>query len=93
MVPDMPPQTTYVQSTAYCDRGTMANGMYTTLGSVAMNGVRFGTRIRVNRSPTGLKMHVVRDRIGWGSQLDFWVPSCAAARVWGRRTVRLQFVR
>lgn len=93
MVPDVPPQPVVVQSTAYCDQGTMADGTYTRAGSVAMNMVRLGTRVRVNRSPTGLRYHTVRDRIGWGSQLDFWVPNCAAARAWGRRTVTVSFAR
>jgi 3D (Asp-Asp-Asp) domain-containing protein len=92
MIADMPPQhVAYVQSTAYCDRGRMANGRQTHLGAVAMNSVRLGTQIRVSRSPTGLRWHIVSDRIGWGSQLDFWVPSCARARLWGRRTVRVAY--
>jgi len=80
-----------VSSTAYCVRGRMANGRSTHMGAVAMNGVQLGTRIRASRSPTGLRWHTVEDRIGSGSQLDFWVPSCAQARAWGRRTVRVTY--
>lgn len=80
-----------VQSTAYCLRGRMANGTYTRLGSVAMNILPLGKTIRVSRSPTGIKTNVVRDRIGWGTQLDFWVPSCAQARAWGRRMVTVYY--
>jgi 3D (Asp-Asp-Asp) domain-containing protein len=79
----------YVSSTAYCLRGTMANGLPVRYGAVAMNMVPLGTRIWVSRSPTGLRRHTVMDRIGWGTQLDFWVPSCARAVQWGRRRVRV----
>lgn len=81
----------YVTSTAYCLRGTMSDGTFTRQGSVAMNMVPLGTHIRVSRSPTGKKFHTVRDHIGWGTQLDFWVPSCGQARAWGRRQVRVTF--
>jgi 3D (Asp-Asp-Asp) domain-containing protein len=80
-----------VTSTAYCLRGTMANGTFTRQGSVAMNMVPLGTRIKVSQSPTGRLFHTVRDRIGWGTQLDFWVASCGQAHAWGRRTVRVKF--
>lgn len=81
----------YVTSTAYCLRGTMSDGTFTRPGSVAMNMVPLGTHIRVSRSPTGRKYHTVRDHIGWGTQLDFWVPTCWQARAWGRRTVRVNY--
>jgi hypothetical protein len=81
MFADAPPTPArYLTSTAYCLRGRMANGQFVHAGAVAMNGVRLGTRIRVSRSPTGRLRFTVKDRIGWGTQLDFWVPSCAQAR-------------
>lgn len=83
----------YVSSTAYCLRGRTASGGRGYVGSVAMNGVRLGTRIRVSRSPTGLRLHTVNDRTDGRTALDFWVPSCSAARRWGRRSVRVSFVR
>jgi 3D (Asp-Asp-Asp) domain-containing protein len=90
VIVDAPVQTTHqIQSTAYCLRSRMANGQRPYVGVVAMNGVRLGTRIWVSRSPYGARSFAVKDRIGWGSQLDFWVPSCALARRWGRRTVRV----
>lgn len=79
----------YVTSTAYCLHGRMANGQRVHFGAVAMNMLPLGTRISVSRSPTGLRRHTVADRIGWGTQLDFWVPSCAQARQWGRRRVKV----
>jgi 3D (Asp-Asp-Asp) domain-containing protein len=79
-----------VVSTAYCLSGTMADGTGVRSGSVANNFLALGTPIVVTASPTGSREWRVRDRIGWGTQLDFWVPSCAQALAWGRRTVRLK---
>lgn len=74
-------------STAYCLDGRMADGTGVRAGSVAHNGYRLGTHLTISPSPTGGRRFVVRDRIGWGSELDFWLPSCAAAIAWGRRRV------
>jgi 3D (Asp-Asp-Asp) domain-containing protein len=86
-------RTVTVESTAYApcsSGGRMANGQRPHAGAVAMNLLPLGTRIRVSRSPLGRRRaFVVSDRIGYGSQLDFWTPSCAKARAWGRRTVRV----
>jgi 3D (Asp-Asp-Asp) domain-containing protein len=76
-----------VVSTAYCLSGTMADGTGVRAGSVAHNGYPLGTRLYITPSPTGRRRWVVRDRIGWGTELDFWVPSCAQALSWGRRSV------
>lgn len=86
-----PAEAMTVGSTSYCLQGTMADGSYTRWGSVASNLHPLGTRIKVTRPRGGffgMKRFVVRDRIGWGSQLDFWHASCAGSRAWGRRTVR-----
>lgn len=77
-------------STAYCLSGTMADGSGVRWGSVAHNGYAFGTRITVSPPFYGRRRFTVRDRIGWGTELDFWVPSCAAALSWGRRYVRVR---
>lgn len=79
-----------VVSTAYCLSGVMADGSYARAGSVANNHLSLGTAIEVTASPTQSRSFVVRDRIGWGTQLDFWVPSCAQALLWGRRVVQLR---
>jgi 3D (Asp-Asp-Asp) domain-containing protein len=79
-----------VVSTAYCLSGVMADGSYTRAGSVANNHLSLGTTIEVTASPTQSRSFVVRDRIGSGTQLDFWVPSCAQALLWGRRIVGLR---
>lgn len=84
-------RTMRVTSTAYCLRGMMANGQHTHAGAVAMNILPLGRRIHVNRSPYGARSFVVKDHIGWGTQLDFWVSSCAQARAWGRRGVTVRY--
>lgn len=78
-----------VESTAYCLRGTMANGSYTRTASAANNYLRLGTRIYVRPAVLGRHRWVVRDRIGWGTELDFWMPSCGQAVSYGRRIVRM----
>lgn len=76
-------------STAYCLQGTMADGTGVRSGSVASNWHPLGTRIRLlSTTFAGQRKFVVRDRIGYGTELDFWTPSCSfALDVWGRRTV------
>lgn len=77
-------------STAYCLTGQLADGSRPRLGVVAMNRHPLGTRITLKqKGPNGRRRFVVRDRIGWGSELDIWTPSCAwAYNVWGRRQVQ-----
>jgi 3D (Asp-Asp-Asp) domain-containing protein len=79
-----------VISTAYCLTGTMSDGSYTRPGSVASNDYPLGTHLIVSNSPTKRKHWIVRDHIGWGTQLDFWVPTCWQARQWGRRAVHIK---
>ena len=79
-----------VVSTAYCLSGTMADGSGVRVGSVANNWYPLGTKVTVSAAPLRTRRYVVRDRIGWGTQLDFWVPSCSMAIAWGRRTVRMR---
>ena len=76
-------------STSYCLSGRMADGTYVRAGSVAHNGFALGTRIWVEPAFFGRHRFTVRDRIGWGTQLDFWAPTCARAFAWGRRVVRV----
>lgn len=79
-----------VQSTAYspCSSGTiMANGQHTHWGAVANNFLPLGTRIRMDHRVRGRRWFTVEDRIGHGSQLDIFMPSCAAAIQWGRRQI------
>ncbi len=82
-----------VVSTAYCLSGAMADGTPTRPGSVANNAYPLGTQLEIRPSPTGRRLFRVRDRIGWGTELDFWLPSCSDALRWGRRRVRLRRTR
>lgn len=89
------PPVRVAESTSYCQTGQMADGTHTRSGSVAMNSLPLGTRIRLHGRQrfAGRRYFVVRDRIGAYSQLDFFTPSCAQARIWGRRTVRFHVVK
>ena len=87
------PPTMSVTSTAYCLPGVMADGSNVRSGSVAMNLVPLGRRIKLlSRRFHGRRNFTVRDRIGWGTQLDFWASDCGDALRWGRKTVRLRVV-
>jgi hypothetical protein len=55
------------QSTAYCQPGRMADGTYVRAGSVAMNTLPLGSRIRLGDAT--FPNLPVRDRIGAHSQL------------------------
>jgi 3D (Asp-Asp-Asp) domain-containing protein len=79
-----------VVSTAYCLSGVMADGSTVRAGSVAHNGLPLGTHVTISPPFAGRRRFTVRDRIGWGTQLDLWTGSCAFANQWGRRTVRLR---
>jgi hypothetical protein len=48
-----------------------------------------GTRLEVSPSVYGRRFFRVEDRIGYGSQIDFYNPSCEAADVFGRRVERV----
>jgi 3D (Asp-Asp-Asp) domain-containing protein len=79
-------------ATAYspCSSGTvMADGTPTRRGSLAHNGLPLGTRVWVQPAVFGRHRYTVRDRIGYGSEADFWTPSCSAAVAFGRRTVQI----
>jgi 3D (Asp-Asp-Asp) domain-containing protein len=81
-----------VASTNYspCSSGQiMADGSRVRFGSVAMNMLPLGTRIYLRPGLYGRHRFTVRDRIGWGSQLDIWTPSCGGAVRYGRRTQRV----
>ena len=80
-------------STAYspCSAGSiMADGTHVRAGSVAMNRHPLGTRLTLvgDRTFYGRRRFTVRDRYGYGTELDFWTGSCSLAVAWGRRTVR-----
>ncbi len=81
------------KATAYCLRGKTASGRMVSRGIVAADRrvLPLGTRIHL----TGGKYtgnYTVADTGGKikGRVLDIWVPSCAEARSWGRRTVQVK---
>jgi 3D (Asp-Asp-Asp) domain-containing protein len=83
------------KATAYCLRGKTASGRYVRRGIVAADPrvLPLGTRIHLSGGRyTG--NYVVADTGGKikGRILDIWVPSCAEARRWGRRTVKVKVV-
>lgn len=82
-----------VSTTGYCLRGTMANGQYVHWGAVANNFLPLGATIRMSRAIYGRRYFKVKDRIGWGTALDIWFPTCSQARVFGRRTLTFRWVR
>jgi hypothetical protein len=87
------PSTRTVRSTAYCLTGTMASGKRAFDGAVAMNGAPKGSRWRVLSGPQVGRTLTVEDRIGHGSQFDIAMPGrCAAARQYGRHTIKIQRV-
>ena len=84
-------------STSYCpgsSGSTMADGKHVHVGAVASNRHPLGTRLRlIGTRFMGRRTFVVEDRIGGGSDLDFWAPDCSISRGWGRRRVRYRVVR
>lgn len=79
-------------ATAYspCSAGSiMKDGSQTRRGSLAHNGYPLGTRVWVQPAIFGRHRYTVRDRIGSGSEADFWTASCAGAIAFGRRPVRI----
>lgn len=81
--------TASVDTTSYCLQGRMADGSWVRPGSAAHNGLPLGTRITITPPAFGRRRWVVRDRIGWGTTLDLWAPSCSMSIAFGRRTVAL----
>lgn len=79
-----------VVTTSYCLLGTMADGSYTRAGSAANNRLPLGTQITVDPPFLNRRRWTVRDRIGWGTELDLWAPSCALSRSFGRRTTTMR---
>lgn len=69
--------------TAYCYTGSRtASGVWPARGQVAtLAPIPFGTHLRLR----GLGIYEVTDRIGWGSDVDIYFPSCVDARNFGRR--------
>lgn len=72
--------------------GQTASGKQLRVGYVANNILPLGTWIELSKPVQGRRFYVVEDRIGWGSDLDIYMESCAAMHAFGRRTVRYRAV-
>lgn len=68
----------------------MADGARVHVGAAAGNRWPLGTRITIRPAFRGRRRFTIEDRIGWGSDLDLWTPSCTAALAWGRRVVHVR---
>ena len=79
-----------LSTTSYCQGGVMADGGTTHFGEVAMNTEPFGTKIEMLGGMFAGDIFTVEDRIGWGSQLDVFQSSCAAAWDYGREIVPVE---
>ncbi len=82
------------KATAYCLKGRTASGSGVRRGIVAADTriLPLGTRININAGAYS-GTYVVADTGGAvkGRILDIWVPSCAEANKFGRRTVKVSF--
>ncbi|MEK7637637.1 MAG: hypothetical protein AAB402_04630 [Patescibacteria group bacterium] len=76
------------------DPFTTASGTKVRDGGIAMNGIAFGTKVRIP-SHYGDEVFTVIDRMNvkWGTKrIDIWMPSRSAAKQWGVRTVILEIL-
>jgi 3D (Asp-Asp-Asp) domain-containing protein len=74
------------------DPFTTASGKKVRDGIVAMNGMPFGTKIRIPKY-FGDKVFVIEDRMNarYGKKkVDIWMPTRQQAREWGVRTVTIE---
>lgn len=86
----------YTSSVAECDSTPFitASGSHVHDGTIAMNGIPFGTRIRIPQY-YGNKVFTVEDRMNarWGnSRIDIWMTTRNDAKQWGVRTVTVEIL-
>jgi 3D (Asp-Asp-Asp) domain-containing protein len=84
----------YSSTVDQCDGDpfTTASGAKVADGGIAMNGIAFGTKIRIP-AYYGDKVFTVTDRMNakWGNKrIDIWMATRAAAKQWGVRTVTIE---
>jgi hypothetical protein len=87
------PPVVSLSSTSYCQSGTMADGQQTYVGAVAGNLWQLGTWLHVITGSHAGETVQVLDRIGWGSQLDFFSWSCKRAWDYGRQQILVEVVK
>lgn len=83
------PEVFELDSTSYCSAGTMADGAQTHIGAVANNMWPLGTRLEILTGEDAGAVVTVEDRIGYGSQLDVFNPSCQWSIDYGRELVQV----
>lgn len=76
-----------VSSTCYAQGSVTASGGPVYLGEVANNFLALGSRIMLDRPIFGRREYRVEDRIGSGSELDFYNPSEATCDNYGREEI------
>jgi 3D (Asp-Asp-Asp) domain-containing protein len=76
------------------DPFTTASGTKVHIGTVACNGLPFGTKIRIP-DYFGDQVFTVEDRMNqkWGNKrIDIWMTTRAQAKNWGVRTVTIEII-
>ena len=81
-----------LDTTSYCQSGTMADGQETYWGAAAGNAWPFGTRLKILTGHLAGTIVTIADRIGWGSQLDIFSWSCNWSAWYGREMVKVEVV-
>ena len=81
-----------LDTTSYCQAGTMADGQRTYAGAAAGNLWPLGTRLKILSGRLAGTVVTVADRIGWGSQLDIFSWSCNWSTRYGREMVKVEVV-
>lgn len=77
------------------DPFTTASGQKVRDGIIAMNGVPFGTKVRIPEK-FGDKVFVVQDRMSaryGSSRADIWMKTRHAAKQWGVKRVRVEILK
>lgn len=88
-ITNLDPDYQIMDVTAYCDHGQMASGKYVYSGAVANNKYPFGTKLEIK----GYGKYIVEDRIGWGSELDIYMPNCNKAKQFGRKKLKVRVIK
>ena len=80
----------WLSSTSYCQGTRTASGIAVGFGQVASNQFPFGTRLLIETGTFAGETFTVTDRIGYGSELDFYQGSCSAAISYGRQYIEVK---
>lgn len=75
-----------VNSTAYCLRGTMANGKQVHDGAAASSHLPMGSKWKILSGSLAGKVVTIEDR---GAPFDIWMSSCSAAINYGRQSISI----